>query len=69
MNSLILELFSNEFHTYWSYSIGLFSMITRKDVEGSGIAYFKEKNEYSVGRTEDRPIEIQNEFRKPVLPK
>jgi hypothetical protein len=33
----------------------------------SGIAYFKEKNGYSVGRTEERPIEIQIEFRKPVL--
>jgi hypothetical protein len=44
-------------------------MITRKDVERSGVAYFKEMNGYFVGRTEDRPIEIQIEFRKPVLPK
>ena len=40
-------------------------MITRKDGEGSGTAYFKEKKVYSVGRTED----IQIEFRKSVLPK
>jgi hypothetical protein len=41
-------------------------MIIRKDVEGSGIAYFKEQYWHSVGRTEDRPIEIQIEFRKPL---
>jgi hypothetical protein len=44
-------------------------MITRKDVEGSGIAYFEEQDGHSVGRTEDRPIEIQIEFRKPLLTK
>jgi hypothetical protein len=44
-------------------------MITRKEVEESGIAYFKEQNGHSVGCTEDRPIEIQIEFREPVLPK
>lgn len=38
-------------------------------MEGSGIAYFKEQNGYSVGRTEDKPIEIEIEFRKLVLPK
>jgi hypothetical protein len=36
-------------------------------VEGSGIAYFKEQSGYSVGRAEDKPLEIQIEFRKPVL--
>ena len=38
-------------------------------MEGGDIAYFKEQNGQSVGRTEDRPIEIQIEFRKLVFSK